>query len=96
MGSEMCIRDRDMDFPSLLFSLYTPGVSRKISCESSKVFTPRILFLVVLGLSETAETFSPTMEFTSVDLPTLGRPITEINPDLKFSLEFTWGMKSDL
>ena len=76
-----------MDFPRRLFSLYTPGVSRNASWESSNVFTPSILFLVVLGLFETAETFSPTMEFTRVDLPTLGLPTTEMKPDLKFLSE---------
>ena len=35
------------------------------------------------GLTETIDTFSPTRAWTSVDLPTLGRPTTATNPDRK-------------
>ena len=36
---------------------------------------------VVCGLSETIATLPPTSAFTSVDLPTFGRPATATNPD---------------
>src|SRR5215207_70257 len=36
---------------------------------------------VVCGLSETIATLRPTMAFTSVDLPTLGRPASATNPE---------------
>src|SRR5215210_2033234 len=36
---------------------------------------------VVCGLSEVMATLVPTMRFTSVDLPTLGRPTKVTNPD---------------
>src|SRR5271154_6332749 len=36
---------------------------------------------VVCGLSETMASFSPISAFNSVDLPALGRPISEANPD---------------
>src|SRR3954453_10622529 len=38
---------------------------------------------VVCGLSETIATLPPASAFTSVDLPTLGRPATATNPLLK-------------
>src|SRR5918995_5891184 len=37
---------------------------------------------VVCGLSETIATLPPASAFTSVDLPTLGRPATATKPDL--------------
>jgi hypothetical protein len=37
---------------------------------------------VVWGLSETMLTFSPTIRFRSVDLPTFGRPTRVTKPDL--------------
>ena len=49
----------------------------------SVVRTPRISLRVVCGLSETIATLRPTMRFTSVDLPTLGRPTTATNPERK-------------
>src|ERR671932_894072 len=39
--------------------------------------------LVVCGLSETIATFPPTSMFTSVDLPTFGRPTTATKPLLR-------------
>ena len=43
---------------------------------------PLITSLVVCGLKETMDTLLPTRLFTKVDLPTLGLPTTQTNPDL--------------
>ncbi len=50
---------------------------------SGRCTTPRRVVRVVLGCVETTVTFSPTMVFTSVDLPTLGRPVIVTNPERK-------------
>src|ERR1051325_7142796 len=60
-----------------------PGVSKKTIWASGMVRTPWIAVRVVCGLSATIETFVPTNEFTSVDLPVLGRPSTETKPERK-------------
>ena len=39
-------------------------------------------FLVVWGLLLVMASFSPRIELSSVDLPTLGRPAMAMNPDL--------------
>src|SRR3990167_6443701 len=54
------------------------------SCAPGSVLMPRIRFLVVLGLSETAAIFIPVTALISVDFPTLGLPITDMKPDLNF------------
>ncbi len=59
-----------------------------MSWASGRVRIPKILFLVVLGFSETAAIFSPTRAFIKVDFPTFGLPTTVINPDLKGLLLF--------
>ena len=41
---------------------------------------PRISRRVVCGLSETIATLSPTIRFTSVDLPAFGRPASATKP----------------
>ena len=43
--------------------------------------TPRIARRVVCGLSDTIATLWPTIELTSVDLPTLGRPASATKPE---------------
>ncbi len=48
---------------------------------SDKVFIPIILFLVVCGFDVTIATFSPRIELSSVDLPTLGHPIIDTYPE---------------
>ena len=58
-----------------------PGRSTSTSCASSVVCTPRMRCRVVCGLSETIATFVPVSAFTSVDLPTFGRPATATKPD---------------
>jgi hypothetical protein len=42
---------------------------------------PKIRCRVVCGLSETIATLPPQSAFTSVDLPTFGRPATVTKPD---------------
>src|SRR5580658_10329789 len=64
-----------------------PGVSRKTICAPSSPFwrfaTPCNICRVVCGLSLTMATFMPTMRFSSVDFPALGRPKIETNPERK-------------
>jgi hypothetical protein len=59
-----------------LFILVTPGVSIKTICvlASKSVKIPMVGSSVVLYLSETAETFWPTMKFKSEDFPAFGAP----------------------
>ena len=59
----------------------TPGRSTITSCQSSPVAMPRIARRVVCGRFETIATFSPTSAFSSVDLPTLGRPASATKPE---------------
>lgn len=42
---------------------------------------PRIACRVVCGLLEVIATFEPTRAFVSVDLPALGRPTKQANPE---------------
>src|SRR5208283_496986 len=63
-----------------------PGVSRNTICAPGIVSTPWIEVRVVCGLSATIATFCPTRALSSVDFPTLGRPINETNPDRNGSL----------
>jgi len=42
---------------------------------------PRTARRVVCGLSEVIATFSPTIAFSRVDLPALGRPTKQANPE---------------
>src|SRR5258708_2432496 len=63
--------------------LWMPGVSKSTIWPPGRLTTARIRLRVVCGLSETMATFWPTSVFTSVDLPTLGRPTTETNPAWK-------------
>src|SRR3954447_16140287 len=60
---------------------WTPGRSVRTSWASSWLWTPKIRRLVVCGLSEVIATLPPASAFTSVDLPTLGRPATATKPD---------------
>src|SRR5262252_6708948 len=57
-----------------------PGVSMKTSCEPSTVAMPRSNARVVCTLWDTIATLVPTSALISVDLPTLGAPISAINP----------------
>src|SRR5881392_4173683 len=59
---------------------WNPGRSTSTSWWSSPFAIPKIRRRVVCGLSETIATLPPASAFTSVDLPTLGRPATATNP----------------
>src|SRR5262249_21603655 len=56
------------------------GVSTKIICALPDSAIPRTRLRVVCTLGETMETFEPTSLFSSVDLPTLGAPISATKP----------------
>ncbi len=71
-----------MNSPSLCWGICRPGVSINISWASGRVRIPSCCRRVVWGLGETAATVCLSTRFSRVDLPTLGRPITAINPDL--------------
>src|SRR5262245_52214331 len=47
---------------------------------SGRVRIPRTRFRVVWGFGETMASFCPSRRFSSVDLPTLGRPMRLANP----------------
>src|SRR3989441_7661322 len=57
-----------------------PGVSRKTTCASGSVRMPRMRLRVVCGLGVTMATLAPTRAFSSVDLPTFGRPTMAAYP----------------
>ena len=59
------------------------GVEEDELRRPGRFTTARMRLRVVWGLSETMATFWPTSRFTSVDLPTLGRPTTVTNPARK-------------
>src|SRR6185436_14974162 len=61
--------------------LCNPGVSSKAICAPGACTTPRILVLVVCGLSETMAIFCSSSRLSNVDLPTLGRPIIATVPN---------------
>ena len=68
--------------PSLFFALLIPGVSRKMICPLSLVYTVCILFLVVCALLLVIAIFCPISLFISVDFPTFGLPMMDTKPDL--------------
>src|SRR6476659_5832534 len=57
-----------------------PGVSTRMICASFSITMPRIRARVVCTLRETIVTLEPTSALTSVDLPTLGAPISATKP----------------
>src|SRR6185436_1843521 len=57
-----------------------PGVSTNAICTPGRLSTPSTRCRVVWGREVTMETFSPTSAFSSVDLPTLGRPTSAAKP----------------
>src|SRR5437588_8450736 len=67
--------------PSNVRGLWMPGVSTNTTCASAVFQMPRTWVRVVCALSDTIETLLPRMRLSSVDLPTLGRPIRVANPD---------------
>src|SRR2546430_6040301 len=62
------------------FGAKMPGVSTSTSCALFSTRMPRISARVVCTLRETIVTLAPTSAFTSVDLPTLGAPISATKP----------------
>src|SRR6476659_5382777 len=79
--------------PSSVRGLCRPGVSTRISCASGRCTMPRITRRVVCGRSLVIATLAPTSAFVSVDLPTLGRPARQANPDRNTEADgesFTW------
>src|SRR5271165_4285424 len=72
---------------SELIGLWTPGVSTRTICPEgrlplcSTLTIPWMRLRVVCGLRVTMASFSPTSAFNRVDLPALGRPMMETNPE---------------
>ena len=66
--------------PSRWSGRWMPGVSRKRIWTFSAVKMPRSASRVVCGLGLVIAIFCPSTRLKSVDLPTLGRPITATNP----------------
>src|ERR1700726_4252367 len=62
------------------FGAKMPGVSTSMICALFSTTMPRISALVVCTLRETIVTLEPTSALTSVDLPTLGAPISATKP----------------
>ena len=61
-------------FSALLGAVHAGGVDEDDLTPAGSLYTPAIRLRVVCGLGVTMASFSPTMRFSSVDLPTLGRP----------------------
>src|ERR1700753_508471 len=57
-----------------------PGLSTRMICELFSTTMPRISARVVCTLRDTIVTLEPTSALTSVDLPTLGAPISAKKP----------------
>src|ERR1700738_3863898 len=57
-----------------------PGVSTRMICALFSITMPRISARVVCTLRQTIVTLEPTSALTSVDLPTLGAPISATKP----------------
>src|SRR5438445_2263728 len=62
------------------FGRKIPGVSTRMICALFSITMPRISARVVCTLRETMVTLEPTSALTSVDLPTLGAPISATKP----------------
>src|SRR3954452_12294104 len=65
---------------SLRLGRNIPGVSTSTICAWFSITMPRISARVVCTLRETMVTLEPTRALTSVDLPTLGAPISATKP----------------
>ena len=65
---------------SLRFGMKMPGVSTRMIWALLSITMPRISARVVCTLRETMVTLEPTSALTSVDLPTLGAPISATKP----------------
>src|SRR6188472_2598513 len=62
------------------FGMKMPGVSTRMIWALLSISMPRISARVVCTLRETRVTLEPTRALTSVDLPTLGAPISATKP----------------
>ena len=62
------------------FGMKMPGVSTRMIWALLSITMPRISARVVCTLRETMVTLEPTSALTSVDLPTLGAPISATKP----------------
>ena len=62
------------------FGRKMPGVSTRMIWALFSITMPRISARVVCTLRETMVTLEPTSALTSVDLPTLGAPISATKP----------------
>ena len=58
----------------------TPGVSMKMICAFGRVRMPGMRLRVVCGRLDVMASFWPRMRLSSVDLPTLGWPISVTKP----------------
>ena len=70
-------------WPNSVRGLCNPGVSTKTSLALVAAQHCSTAFLVVCGLSETIETFRPTIVLTRLDLPTLALPTMATMPERK-------------
>src|SRR6266851_9412669 len=80
-SSAACRAESLSRVPSNVRGRWIPGVSTNTICASGRLSTPRTWVRVVWGLSDTIETLVPSIRFSSVDLPTFGRPTRVTNPD---------------
>src|SRR5260370_18405230 len=71
-----------------------PGVSTRMICALFSITMPRITARVVCTLRETIVTLEPTSALTSVDLPTLGAPISATKPQRVATGAASSGMSS--
>src|SRR5260370_6669643 len=71
-----------------------PGVSTRMICALFSITMPRISARVVCTLRETIVTLEPTSAVTSVDLPTLGAPISATKPQRVATGAASSGMSS--
>src|ERR1700680_682311 len=69
-----------------------PGVSTRMICALFSITMPRIRARVVCTLRETIVTLEPTSALTSVDLPTLGAPISATKPQRVATGEASFGV----
>src|SRR5260370_9378285 len=67
--------------PRVVRGRWRPGVSRRIRWLAGVSRTPRTVVRVVWGRSEVMVTLVPTSWLTRVDLPALGRPTIDANPE---------------
>ena len=67
-------------FSAAPWRVWNPGVSTKTNCAAPTVRMPVMRCRVVCALAEVMLIFWPTSAFSSVDLPTFGRPTMATSP----------------